>query len=294
MPLAGLSILVEDDDIAPGIAVLIGDQVGQLGMFGEVGEATELHSCRRSRGWGRRSHFRSRTVWTIILRVNGRGAYEASRASALAGVPESTLYLWARQGLICPSVSPERVKLWSWSDLVAARAVYWLRHPREGEPRRPTTMPRVKRLLDYLAHVTDRELIGEALWGGGVSLYVDGLGTPHVRQGEKLAEGAHDYLQAEHPDLGVDLLAEFHGQAGAVGPDLRQPARYIRIIPGILSGEPHIEGTRIDTRSVGALRQRGFSVEQITELYPEISIAQVTSAVTLEKRLSANERRLAA
>ena len=40
---AALEILVEDDDIAPGIAVVIGDQVGQLGMFDEVGEATELH-----------------------------------------------------------------------------------------------------------------------------------------------------------------------------------------------------------------------------------------------------------
>ena len=40
---AALEILVEDDDIAPGIAVVIDDQVGQLGMFDEVGEATEVH-----------------------------------------------------------------------------------------------------------------------------------------------------------------------------------------------------------------------------------------------------------
>ncbi len=40
---AALSILVEDEDIAPGIAVVIGDQVGQLGMFDEVGEEAEIH-----------------------------------------------------------------------------------------------------------------------------------------------------------------------------------------------------------------------------------------------------------
>ena len=40
---AALAILVEDDDIAPGIAVVIDDQVGQLGMFDEVGDESEIH-----------------------------------------------------------------------------------------------------------------------------------------------------------------------------------------------------------------------------------------------------------
>ena len=29
------------------------------------------------------------------------GCYEAHRASALSGVPQSTVYLWARNGLVC-------------------------------------------------------------------------------------------------------------------------------------------------------------------------------------------------
>ena len=40
---AALALLLEEDDIAPGIAVVLDDQVGQLGLFDEVGEATEVH-----------------------------------------------------------------------------------------------------------------------------------------------------------------------------------------------------------------------------------------------------------
>src|SRR5579883_3502248 len=50
----------------------------------------------------------------------GRGAYDARRAAALAGVPRSTLHYWARKDFYRPSVSPEpHVRLWSWLDLLA-------------------------------------------------------------------------------------------------------------------------------------------------------------------------------
>ena len=43
-----------------------------------------------------------------------RGVYAAERASELAGVPKSTVYYWARTGLLSPSVSIQKLKLWSW------------------------------------------------------------------------------------------------------------------------------------------------------------------------------------
>ncbi len=58
----------------------------------------------------------------------GRGCYDAWRASALAGVPKRTLHYWAQTGFYCPSISPEpRVRLWSLLDLLALRAIDWLR-----------------------------------------------------------------------------------------------------------------------------------------------------------------------
>ena len=77
-----------------------------------------------------------------------RGVYAAPRASALAGVPLRTLYEWANQEVVVPSISPEKLKLWSWSDLVAARAVYWLRRPQDG--RKPTPMRQVRALIERI------------------------------------------------------------------------------------------------------------------------------------------------
>jgi DNA-binding transcriptional MerR regulator len=56
-----------------------------------------------------------------------RGAYTADRAAALAGVPLSTVHYWARNEILIPSVSPTKVKMWSYTDLMGLRTIYWLR-----------------------------------------------------------------------------------------------------------------------------------------------------------------------
>jgi hypothetical protein len=90
------------------------------------------------------------------------GCYEAARAAALSGVPKTTVYWWARQGIVVPSVSPVREKLWSYSDLMALRVVSWLRHPKAAGndvdlPASP--MPKVRKalaLLDELGRSVER------------------------------------------------------------------------------------------------------------------------------------------
>lgn len=52
------------------------------------------------------------------------GAYTADRAAALSGVPKSTIHYWARKEVLVPSISPERVKLWSYTDLLGLRTIY--------------------------------------------------------------------------------------------------------------------------------------------------------------------------
>ena len=80
------------------------------------------------------------------------GCYDARRAAALSGVPKSTVYDWARKGLVIPSVSPEREKLWSYADLMALRVVSWLRHPKhDGDEVGPASaMRRVRDALTQL------------------------------------------------------------------------------------------------------------------------------------------------
>lgn len=81
----------------------------------------------------------------------------------------------------------------------------------------------------------------------------------------------HDVLHLVRPfDSGVDLL---------------NPAKGVTILPGKLSGEPHLDGTRLGTAAVFALAQRGFSSEQICSMYPEVAPEGISAAVNLERRL---------
>lgn len=71
------------------------------------------------------SHLWTQSEAAAILRLmEPRGAYTAERAAALSGVPKSTVHNWARQDILVPSVSAERVKLWSYGDLMALRTIY--------------------------------------------------------------------------------------------------------------------------------------------------------------------------
>jgi uncharacterized protein (DUF433 family) len=152
----------------------------------------------------------------------------------------------------------------------------------------------VRALLSKVEELADRLSVGSALGAAAIRLFVDDAGVPHVDQHGLMREGRHRYLQSEHRDLVIDLLAEFAGEAGAIGPDLRHPARFIEIVPDILSGEPHVQATRIPTRGLAALAGRGFAQGAIVEMYPGLRTEQVASAIALEKRLTRNVHRLAA
>jgi hypothetical protein len=80
------------------------------------------------------------------------GTYPADRAASLSGVPKSTVHYWARTELLVPSVSPERIKLWSFTDLLALRTIYWLRQPKTKAGREvpPSKMHVVRRALRRL------------------------------------------------------------------------------------------------------------------------------------------------
>jgi len=62
-----------------------------------------------------------------------RSAYAAERATALSGVPKSTVQYWAGPPILLPSVSAERVKLWSYGDPMALRTIYQQRQTKHEE-----------------------------------------------------------------------------------------------------------------------------------------------------------------
>jgi uncharacterized protein (DUF433 family) len=219
--------------------------------------------------------------------VDTVGAYAADRAAALSGVPKTTIHWWARNGILVPKVSATKVKLWSYADLMSLRVIYWLRQRKTTDrgvdiPR--TSMPAVRRALKFLA-----ELDLPVWQNEGPTLFVDGSGHIYVKpiEGPQTLDG-----QLGHPEV-LDLIAPFSTAEGTRGPDLLKPRPDLRIIPGRVSGSPHIVDTRLETRALAALTSDGFDLAAIHRLYPYVTASQIDQALDLETQLADNLRRAA-
>jgi uncharacterized protein (DUF433 family) len=213
--------------------------------------------------------------------VELRGAYPADRAAALSGVPKSTVHYWAREHILVPSVSAEKVKLWSYSDLMGLRTIAWLRASKtapDGQNVPATAMKAVRRALAEL------EQVDLALWSsdGGPNVAVDRRG--HIVLGEP-EQPHHVNGQALLSSDMLDVLRPFEIGEATRGPDLVAPRPRLRIVPGKLAGAPHVRQTRIETQVLAALGARGMSAQRIQSLYPTIELDDVDEALDLEHEL---------
>lgn len=210
------------------------------------------------------------------------GAYTADRAAALSGVPRSTVHYWARERIVVPSLSPARVKLWSYADLLALRTVYWLRQRKLGTAGHEipaSTMRDVRRALEVLR---------------GLELDVfhdDGHPRLRITPGGRIVlvtdEGLSEIDGQQAIDT-LDLIAPFTTVERTRGVDLLKPAKLVRIVPRKLGGAPHILGTRIDTEGLAALEKRGFDVPGIQRLYPDLTLAAIEDGLRVERQLGEN------
>ena len=214
-----------------------------------------------------------------------RGVYTADRAAGLSGVPKSTVHHWARKEILVPSVSAERVKLWSYADLMGLRTIYWMRQPKrasDGKDIPRTAMPSVLRALSDLR---DLDL---GLWAedGAPRVAVDRGGHVWLRT----EPGAVETLHGQRPidEDWLDLIEPFSTWEGTRGPNLQAPKPHLRIVPGKLSGSPHIVSTRIETIAISALRDRGLDHEKIHQLYPVVAPMAIAEAIDLERQLREN------
>ncbi len=88
------------------------------------------------------------------------------------------------------------------------------------------------------------------------------------------------------PEDVLGLTAPF-GNAGLRGPDLLRPRPHLRIVPAKVAGEPHVAHSRITTQTIAALAARGYSADQLADMYQEPEEA-ITEAIDLEQDLSAS------
>jgi uncharacterized protein (DUF433 family) len=215
------------------------------------------------------------------------GAYTADRAASLSGVPKSTIHWWARNEILVPNVSAEKVKLWSYADLMSLRVIYWLRQRKttgRGAEIPRTSMPAVRRALKAL------RALDLAPWHAhGPTLFVNGTGEIYLKEPHGRPETPAGQLTSDV----LDLIAPFSTAEGTRGPDLLKPRPELRIVPGKVSGSPHIVSTRLETRALAALKGDGFDVPGIQRLYPYVSAAQIEQALDLENQLADNLRHAA-
>jgi uncharacterized protein (DUF433 family) len=213
------------------------------------------------------------------------GAYTAERAAALSGVPRSTVHYWSRNDVLVPSVSPAKVKLWSYADLMGLRTIYWLRQNKvttEGWDIPASTMQVVRAALKRLREL-DMALFTE---DGAPTVLVDDGGNIFVDLGDEGVERVDGARPI--PDM-LNLIEPFKTRT-TTGPDLQRPRAHLRIVPGKLSGSPHVAHTRLETVTVASLRGRGFDHEKIRRLYPKVQPIALAEAIDLERQLSGNLR----
>lgn len=207
-------------------------------------------------------------------------AYTADRAAALAGVPLSTLHYWARSEIWVPSVSSIKVKRWSYSDLLALRLIDWLRRDKPDLKLPKTSMAKIRGALAVV------EQLGDGLRTHSVKVWVDPNGSLVIdAEGEVFVPLSRGLAQMLAHREGLDLVDVWQGSRGVMGPHLFEPGPTLRIIPGKLSGEPHVVDTRIPTRMLSSLRARGLEVGAIIDLYPRLTDQNVDEAIALEAQL---------
>ena len=187
-----------------------------------------------------------------------------------------------------PSISPERVKLWSYSDLMGLRIIHWLRHEKEIDDRQVprSTMSAVKRALGQLAE------LDMALWteDAGPSVVIDRAGRVLVKSDPHHEADARQRVLDDE----LDVLSPFPLADGLRGPDLVSPRPLLRIVPGKLGGSPHVVHTRLESQALGALADSGLPSAKIYRLYPDIDPPAIDEALDLERQLARNLRPIAA
>ena len=159
----------------------------------------------------------------------------------------------------------------------------WLRRAKPDLEISGTSMAQIRRVL---AAVDD---VGGRLKSESVKVWVESTGDVVIElEGKAFTPLGGQHLQGL-VDIGfLNPIAAYQSGLGLSGPDLAVPRPTLRIIPGKLSGEPHVRNTRVGTESLRALARREMSDEVILSLYPALSLENVREAIDLEEQLERN------
>ncbi|MCT1710749.1 DUF433 domain-containing protein [Dietzia cinnamea] len=197
-------------------------------------------------------------------------AFELPLAAAMSGASVNQLRRWNRDGLLVPEVQAARPMLYSFRDLVALRAVSYLRAE--------TSLQKIKRAFSNLTEfdLTDHPSQYEfATDGKSIMVWTD--------------DGYMDLVnrpgQVEFVTL-ADIFESFTNRAGREVVHFQRPRPHLRVDGGKLGGYPVIEHSRVPYDAVADLLAGGdVPVEEISEYYPRVTPAGALDAISFQQEV---------
>jgi len=168
--------------------------------------------------------------------------------------------------LLVPETRRSGRYLYSWADVVALRAIVYLRQEK--------SLPRIRRAVERLRELEADQwehLARYTLISTKRSILVR---TP---AGDLLDLDARPGTVLDEV-LMADVLEPFETLQGRRVPALRRPRQWLTVDPRVLSGYPVVAGSRVPFDVVAGLAEDGVPAAEIVEMYPSVNPAGVDDA----------------
>jgi uncharacterized protein (DUF433 family)/DNA-binding transcriptional MerR regulator len=201
-------------------------------------------------------------------------AYPVKLTSILTGATPSQLDTWRRKGLIVPEIRAFRPPLYSFRDLVALRAMVFLRSTMSLQ-----SISRAFANLDVF-DLTDHPSTYR-FGTDGRTIFVEHPDTGDAMDIYKRPGQVNlfpfDDIAGTFQNFREDTVAPFY-----------RPAEHVELRPQRRGGWPTIADTRVDYDVIAQLVDgETITVEDVPTYYPTVSVEAAESAVEFDERIQA-------
>ncbi len=200
--------------------------------------------------------------------------YTPELAVKLSGATSYQLRKWRQTGLLVPEVHPHRPPIYSYRDIVALRAMVFLRAK--------TSMQKLRAAWGNLDIVDVADHPSEFTFGtDGKVIFVKTTSGTVLDLTRKPGHLVTEYTFEE-------LFAEFDNFRGDRVVNLERPSRSLTVHPRTLGGFPVVEGTRVPFDTIAQLVDDvDVFVEDVPSMFPRVSIEAARDAVAFGRSLEA-------
>lgn len=201
-------------------------------------------------------------------------AFDGKLTSLLTGATPSQLERWRRSGVLVPETRAKRPPLYSFRDLVALRAMVFLRAQTSGQ-----RLHRAFVTMDLLA-LTEHPSRYRLGTDGDTIVVID----PDSQKPVDLVRNPGNAVHATF----ADVFHSFEDFRGRPVVDFYRPSEHLQVNLRTLGGWPTVQNTRVPFDLVAQLvDNESVFPEDVTELYPNVSAAAAQDAVEFSAKVAA-------